>query len=60
MGAAVAFCISFGTINAKSAGDTGTNGQNPAAMRVCCELLPGTNRGRAGDKAGTKEIFIRL
>ena len=58
MGAWVAFCISFGTINAKSAGDTGTNGKNPAAMRVCGEWLPGTRRGQTGDKAGTKEIFI--
>ena len=58
MGAVVGFCISFGTITAKSAGDTGTNCQNPAAMRVCRKWLPGTNRGRAGDKAGTKGIFI--
>ena len=41
MGAGVAFRISFGTINAKSAGDTGTNEPNPADMRVCGQCVPG-------------------
>ena len=29
-----------------------------AAMRVCREKLPGTNRGQTGDKAGTGREFI--
>lgn len=53
MPAAWAGATSFGTIPGNLPGTPGTKQAEPALMRASRVKAPGTNRGHAGDKAGT-------